>query len=745
MEENSSDSSSNSSNIASEMGTLDNSDFWGRLSVYFSSPLAGGIRTGNNIIKPDKLALRKAAEKAYAAKNISAPVLTPEDCKILFHELGAHQIELELQNNELQKAQEEADTLRSRYVELYDYAPVGYMSLDKDCRITEINLNACAKLGIERDKYISTRPVFHKYILPSDQVLFYQLSNRVKNTDVPQTAELRLVVLGKEPLWVQLSATKAVQGEDVLRVVITDISERKAAEDIVLEKEHLIHAIADYAVDWEIWLGPTGVIQWVNLSAAAISGYEPDELLGLTGLDCMVAPADLHEFHSMMQKARTGIQINNFRFRLIKKDGAQIWVGWSCREIKDRHGNDIGIRASAREITQEVIAEQALKESKALLQEAQEVGAMGSYMLDFSTGIWSSTEKLDSIFGIPKDYDRTVDGWLSLVHPDDRLMMSGYLKEQVEQRQPFDKKYRIVRYNDITEHWVHGRGKLEFDESGVPTRMVGTIQDITENYILTMARDNWLATLKILTSRIPAVVCQLRKHPDGFFAIPYASEALHRICGVTPDEVRYDATSALELVHPMDREPLLNLLHESAKYLFPIHYQYRIELEGEVYWLELDGNPEREINGGALWHCVITDRTSDKRKEEELHHLRTALDQIAVSIIITDTDEVIKYVNPAFEKHSGYSAMEVVGHSAKMLQSGKQSELFYKEMWVALTAGKVWRGQFHSVRKDGTAYWESATIAPVYDSAGILTNYICVKDAITESKFVETANKAMEL
>ncbi len=122
-----------------------------------------------------------------------------------------------------------------------------------------------------------------------------------------------------------------------------------------------------------------------------------------------------------------------------------------------------------------------IDETKSRLIEAQEVASLGFYVLDIAAGRWTSSSVLDRIFGIPPDYARTVDGWGDLLYPDDRQMMLDYfLKEVVEEKKPFDREYRIVRHRDEQERWVHGLGRLRFNEEGQPISMLGTIQDITE-------------------------------------------------------------------------------------------------------------------------------------------------------------------------------------------------------------------------------------------------------------------------
>ena len=125
------------------------------------------------------------------------------------------------------------------------------------------------------------------------------------------------------------------------------------------------------------------------------------------------------------------------------------------------------------------------------------------------------------------------------------------------------------------------------------------------------------------------------------------------------------------------------------------------------------------------------------KSSNELRKYFRAIDQSANSIVITDLDGNIEYVNPKFESVTGYSLEEVVGKNPRILKSGRQRVEFYEKLWGTITAGHVWTGVFHNKRKNGTLYWESATIAPVIDQHGVVTNYVAVKEDITARRMAE--------
>jgi len=127
------------------------------------------------------------------------------------------------------------------------------------------------------------------------------------------------------------------------------------------------------------------------------------------------------------------------------------------------------------------LMEEELYESEFFFKESQRAAHIGSYKTDFVAGYWESSEVLDQIFGIDKSYDKSIQGWLDIVHPDEMDLMDNYLREEVSlERKPFDREYRIVRKSDGETRWIHGLGKATFDTQGNILSLIGTIQDITE-------------------------------------------------------------------------------------------------------------------------------------------------------------------------------------------------------------------------------------------------------------------------
>ena len=138
------------------------------------------------------------------------------------------------------------------------------------------------------------------------------------------------------------------------------------------------------------------------------------------------------------------------------------------------------------------------------------------------------------------------------------------------------------------------------------------------------------------------------------------------------------------------------------------------------------------------------DITERKNAEESLRKLLRAVEQSPTSIIVTDTDGNMEYVNPKFSEITGYSSNEAIGQNPRILNSGEQSSEFYEELWKSITSGHEWRGELLNKKKNGELFWEQASIAPVFDEKGKITNFLAVKEDITERKKTEKALRTTE-
>ena len=158
--------------------------------------------------------------------------------------------------------------------------------------------------------------------------------------------------------------------------------------------------------------------------------------------------------------------------------------------------------------------------------------------------------------------------------------------------------------------------------------------------------------------------------------------------------------------------------------------------QGDIQW-DSEGRPVALVG-------IIQDITDRKRSERELKKIQMAVEQSPLSIVITDPQGIIEYVNPAFSATAGYTSAEVIGQNPRVLKSPTTPPDHYRQMWETLARGDIWVGEFENLKKGGEPFQEHAIIAPVRDEAGVLTGYIAIKEDITLAMLEKAERRTLE-
>ena len=207
--------------------------------------------------------------------------LTPEETGRTLHELRVHQIELEMQNTELRRAQEELESERRRYFDLYELAPVGYCTVSEEGLITQANLSAAGLLGITRDARAG-RPIFSRFILEEDQDIYYRQRKKVLATAATEWCELRMVKKDGTGFWAHLEISlDRDAGVTLYRIVLSDITARKQAEEVVLlrQSEEKYRTLVQYSSDPIFSFNVDLTYRFVNEAFARPFGKTPADII----------------------------------------------------------------------------------------------------------------------------------------------------------------------------------------------------------------------------------------------------------------------------------------------------------------------------------------------------------------------------------------------------------------------------------------------------------------------------------
>lgn len=301
--------------------------------------------------------------------------------------------------------------------------------------------------------------------------------------------------------------------------------------------------------------------------------------------------------------------------------------------------------------------------------------------------------------------------------------------------------FELLNYRkDGTKFWVQFSILPLKNKEGKTTHWVAFEKDITKNKeqndLLVESESKYRSLVQ--NSSVGIYIL----NSNGF---SFVNKKLCEITGYSEDELTHIPLS--KLIHVNDFYRVNKQIQNRLLGINTVldNHEFRIlKKDGECRWLEAHGS-RIVINGIPSIIGIINDISERRESEEKIRKFSQAIEQSAASIIITNLASEIEYVNPAFIKITGYKKEEIIGQNPRILKTEFNEKNAHIEMWEALNNDKSWRGIFLNKKKNGETFWEQVVISPVFDSVGNKTNYVAVKDDITQRiKLEEEKEKLIE-
>jgi PAS domain S-box-containing protein len=390
---------------------------------------------------------------------------------------------LDIDLTELKRIEEALRKSEEKFSKAFKASPEAIVLTSMvDGTYVEVNDVFLERTGLLRDEVIGHTSVeLNFWIDANERQQFLATLSRngsLKNHEVRfriKNNEIRYFLISSEVI--------EIEGNPCSLNFIIDTTERKKAQDALAENQKFLSDLIEnsgalvYAKDYE------GHIQLVNRRWEEVTGFNREDVLGKK--DSAIFPEAISkQFRDndlQVMERGTSVEMEE----ILEDESGKRYFLSSKFPMRDLNNKVKGICGMSADITDRKRMEEALRESEYFFKESQRAAHIGSYRADFIKDHWTSSEILDAIFGIDQDYDRSVQGWLDLIHPDDCEMMARYLREEViTKRNPFAKEYRIIRKRDGEPRWVHGFGEAIFAGNGSIITLAGTIQDITERKLI---------------------------------------------------------------------------------------------------------------------------------------------------------------------------------------------------------------------------------------------------------------------
>ncbi|MBD2343069.1 PAS domain S-box protein [Anabaena subtropica] len=504
---------------------------------------------------------------------------------------------------------------------------------------------------------------------------------------------------------------------------------RQQTEEALRHSEERFRNLVEASSDWVWEVDENAIYTYVSPKVREILGYEPQEILGRTPFEIM-PPAEaervMNIFTPIIEAQQPFKCLENTN---VHKDGRLVVLETSGMPVFNTVGKFCGYRGMDRDITTRKQVETNLYQTQQQLQAILDNSPAMIYVMDIQGRFMLVNRRYEELFNTDQAeiigkslYDTWPHDIANGFAVNNRRVIADGIAIEVEE---------VVPQEDSLHTYFSIKFPLK-DHHGTIYGICGISTDITERKL---AEDSLLRFHKAMESTSDAIIF------SDIFDIPiYTNPAFQELYGHTLEELQVFGGVGTIFHEPQERQNILTSVMKGESWRGEVTMRSRSGRPLQIY---LRSDAIKDSNGkitGIV--CIHTDITQRKQVEEGLKLRDRAIDASSNGIIIADASTPsgpIIYVNPAFERMTGYSSDEVIGQNFRLFQSADIDQPGLRKLSAAMQAGKACTVVLRNYRKNGSLLWNELNISPVYDNGGQLTHYISIQTDITERKQAETA------
>ncbi|MFN8259196.1 MAG: PAS domain S-box protein [Bacteroidales bacterium] len=523
---------------------------------------------------------------------------------------------------------------------------------------------------------------------------------------------------------------------EVLGVSRNIENRKKAAQELLIQQERF-EQIVKNSFDMFVLLDKDGKQKNIWGSVEKITGYTTEEILARENMMGLVHPEDYGKTKSEFEKILNK-NAGTIEFRFLHKNGNWIDIEAHTSNQKD---NPIleSVVVNLRDITERKRIERDLRESEIKLKEIFDNSIDNIFVAEVCPQnrfkILTINNQLEKVMNITKIQ---VEGRYLEEIVDEKASheIATKYSECVKQRKSIFYE-EVANFPDGAKHYLTNLTPV-INPLGEVIRLVGISRDITERKNAEEALRESEEMIRSVANNIEnGIIYKVLTKADGTRKFLYISENVYKYYGIKAEDILQDASLIYNLVHPDDKERLRQEEENAMKNFSVFKSEVRfVNYEGKIRWSYLVSKPYR-LNDSIYWNGIEIDITDRKEKEQEIKRLSSALVQSPVSIIMTDKKGVVEYLNPQFTIDTGYEPSDFIGSSWRLMRAEEEDDRLINEISSTLKSGKPWNGQLKGRKKNGTEFWNEASISSVLDEKGRVLNYIAVFQDISEHKDFE--------
>ncbi len=641
--------------------------------------------------------------------------------------------------SDLKKVRKDLDIKEKQYQSLFETMSKGVIYLNSREEVIDINPAALQMLSLSKDRIndntfskIKWYPVIEKGQVGEEiqspvHITFktgLSINNKLFGVKVPYVEGFTWILVDVKPE--QLDEDNKVKN---VVITLTDVTRIKETEQR-LQKSEEMHRLLFENNPLPMCLYDPLSMKLINVNETACLkfGYTKEEFLSLPLKNFF--PED--EFGSVQndiqQASEKGYNYLPNR-KYILKNGEIIYVDSYSQNFNI---SDLQARIVAfNDITLREKANQLIKVSEEKLRFAQVTAKMGSWSKDLVTGKFNLSENCIKLLGIDNsEIPQSLDEIFIHVHEEDKVHFKNFSWKNINY---FDYSIQF-RYilPDNSQIWL---------QSDIAIRYQGkNMVEVSGVFINISEKKDVESKLIQQNEKLSAIISSI---PDKLFVHDEEGNFLEAYTTKSNDFIKpkseFIGTNLIDVFGQELGEVNIKKIREAISKQELVTHVFSPVINNKIVNLEVRTVPF--IKNKVI--RFVRDITDQINNENEIRKLNHAVQQSPVSVVITDLDSKITYVNKAFSIITGYDDKEIIGIKPNVLKSGKQSDEFYKNLWKTINSGHSWEGDLINKKKNGTLFWEHMIITPVKNENDIITNFIAIKQDITERK--KTEQKILEL
>ncbi len=614
-----------------------------------------------------------------------------------------------------------------KYRALIERMNEGVIQVDNNDKIEFVNSRFCAIVGYSSDEILGKKSL-EIFALQKDWDYVKQ-KNRERLLLKSDKYELQYKKKNGEIIWVEISAAPVIDENEKIKgsfALLTDITDRKKAESAVSHLAAIVESSEDAIISQTL---NGEIISW-NKGAELIYGYTHAEILG-KHFSFLVPAVRRDELEIILNKLKNGFRIDNFETVNMKKDGKLFFVSLTISPIINSAGEIISISSIARDITEYKKAVESIKDSEQKYKDIVEFAPAGIFQVDQEGNLITANTTFMQILECESPDLITKLNLAKEVFLESENFFLLSVKT-ANTGLPVDIETRWKKFNGDTI-WIQLNFRFVKNRNKSNSYFEGFVRDITSHRNAEqelIEREQSYRTL-IETSIDAIYVLQGRQ-------LLMVNQAWEKLFGYSDYEATSPNFDIMKIISPESKADIERRFNRQRTDYNTSAISSRYEMtgisrHGKKIYLEVSAS-EILWKGKLAVQGIYRDITERKIAEEQIRMLSMAVKQSSASIIITDTQGKIEYVNQKFSEITGYDSNEVIRKTPAILASEDFNVKSKHIIRSILSSGEEWKGEFLNKKKNGELYWESATISPIFDENGKIKHFLSVQEDITLRK-----------